>query len=98
VEVEPGNAEVEVFGDCHKLLEGWNRKGKLMEGVNLERHQESGHVRKQRLQVFADAREGKPAEVRKCDVGYDSLERYFPLDIAVRERGTEANLKRLELR
>jgi len=35
MEVEPGNAELEVFGDCHKLLEGWNRKGKLMEGVNL---------------------------------------------------------------
>jgi len=99
MEVEPGNAELEVFGDCHKLLEGWNRKGKLMEGVNLEHHQErSGHVRKQRLQVFADAREGKPAEVRKCDVGYDPLERYFSPDIAVRRRGTKANLKRLELR
>jgi len=99
VEAEPGDAEPEVFGDCHELLEGWDRKAKLVEEVDFERHQErSGHVRKQRLQVLADAREGKPAEVRKCDVGYDPLERYFSPDIAVRRRGTEANLKRLELR
>ena len=52
---------------------------------------------KKRLQVSADTHKGKPAEVRKCDVGYDPLERYFPPDIAVRRRGTD-NLKCLELR
>src|SRR5260221_12227473 len=66
VEAEPGNAEPEVFGDCHELLEGWDRKSKLVEEVNFERHEErGGHVRKKRFQVLADAREGKPAEVRK---------------------------------
>jgi len=95
VEGEPGNAEPEVFGDCHKLLEGWDRKAKLVEEVDFE---ERCHVGKKRFQVSADARKGKPAEVRKCDVSYDPLERYFPPDIAVRRRGTEANLKCLELR
>ena len=66
VEADPGNAEPEVFGDFHKLLEAWDRKSKLVEEVNFERHDErGGHVRKKRFQVFADAREGKPAEARK---------------------------------
>ena len=99
VEAEPGNAEPEVFGNCHELLEGRDRKAELVEEVDFERHQErSGYVSKQRLQVLADAREGKPAEVGECDVGYDPLERYFPPDITVRRRGAKANLKRLELR
>ena len=99
MEAEPGDAEPEVFGDRHKLLEAWDRETKLVEEVNFERHQDgSCHVRKKRFQVFADAREGKPTEVRKCDVGYDPLERYLSPDIIVRRRGTKANLKCLELR
>jgi len=66
VEAEPGNAEPEVFGDLHESLEARDRKSKLVEEVNFERHDERGaHVRKKRFQVFADAREGKPAEARK---------------------------------
>ena len=74
MEAEPSNAEPEFFGGCHKLLEGSVRKAKLVEEVDCGRHQErSGHVGKKRFQVLADARKGKPAEVRKCDVCYDPL-------------------------
>jgi hypothetical protein len=77
-------------------LEARDGKSELVEEVDFERHEErGGHVRKKRLQVFADAREGEPAEVGKRDVGDDEPERQVPQapDIAVLEGGTEADLK-----
>jgi hypothetical protein len=59
----------------------------LVEEMNLERLEErSGHMRKNCFQVNIDAREGKPMEVGKCDVGNDPSSQQFPLDIGARNR------------
>jgi len=70
-EIEPDTAECEALCGAQKFQVS-NRKAELVEKQNLQLLEVGGHIlRKKRLQVCADTLKGKPAKVRKRDVGRD---------------------------